>query len=93
MSKSFSQKQKKTIPMPVFLRLLIFYRVFGCFSAMGVQKHYKKRFAKNNVSKGFLQKNRPKIQNRFFSDFFNQVFGRFSVRGVQKHDKKYQQKI
>jgi hypothetical protein len=48
-----------------------------------VQKHNKKHFTKN----------RPKVQNRFFLDFFYHVFGRFSVRGVQKHDKKNIEKI
>jgi hypothetical protein len=56
---------------------------------MGVQKHYKKRFTKKNVSKSFyfLQNNRQKIQNRFFVGFVYHVFGLFSVRGVQKHQK------
>jgi hypothetical protein len=45
----------------------MFYRVFGCFSAMGVQKHYKKRFAKNRVER-VLPKSGEK-QNRFFGDF------------------------
>jgi hypothetical protein len=51
---------------------------------MGVQKHHKKRFAKNCVEK-FLPKNRQKIQNRFFDDFFYHVFGHFLVRGFFKH--------
>jgi hypothetical protein len=50
-------RQKK--PMPVPPRLLLFYRVFGCFSATGVQKHHKRRTAKK-----FLQKARSKIKNR-----------------------------
>jgi hypothetical protein len=33
---------------------------------MGVQKHYKKRFAKKNHVENILQKIRPKIQNRLF---------------------------
>jgi hypothetical protein len=37
----------------------------------------------------FLQKNRPKTQNRFFLDcFLSRFLGVFSVRGFQKHDKK-----
>jgi hypothetical protein len=46
---------------------------------------------KEIVSKSFLQKIRPKIQNAkpTFSRFFvYHVFGRFSMRGGQKHDKK-----
>jgi hypothetical protein len=65
-----------------FLHFLCFvgiYRVFGCFSARGVQSVTKKTF---------LQTNRQKIQNRFFLDFiitFLVIFGRFS--GVQKYHK------
>jgi hypothetical protein len=60
---------------------------------MGVQKHYKKYFAEKNRVETFLQKNRPKVQNRFFfSILFGHVFGRFSVRGVQKHDKNIEEK-
>jgi hypothetical protein len=40
---------------------------------MGVQKHYKKRFAKKNVEK-LLQKNRPKTQNRWCQNDVQQVF-------------------
>jgi hypothetical protein len=54
---------------------------------MGVQKHYKKRFAKKSCRKVF-KKIDKKTQNRLFLDFVYHVFGRFSVRGVQKHDKK-----
>jgi hypothetical protein len=72
--------------MSVFPQLLLFDHVFGCFSAMGVQKHKKKTFCKKHRVEKFLQKIGPKIQNRFFLDFFSHVFGRFSVRGVQKHD-------
>jgi hypothetical protein len=52
---------------------------------MGVQKHYQKRFTKKKRVEKFLQKNRPKIQNRFFPRFFYRVVGRFSARGVQEH--------
>jgi hypothetical protein len=73
--------------MSVFPRLFWFYRVFGCFLAMGVQKHYKKRLTKKIVSKSFNKKFDQKSQTDFFSIFFYHVFGRFSVRGVQQHDK------
>jgi hypothetical protein len=80
---NFPQKIDKVFP-----RLFCFYRGFGCFLAMGVQKHNKKRSAQKIVSKRFY-----KIQNRFFVDFLcNHVFGRFSVRGVQKHHKKLSKK-
>jgi hypothetical protein len=82
MSKTFPEKilRKPTkFSISVFPQLFLFYRVFRCFLAMGVQKHYK------NV----LQTKRfTKIQTDFFSIFVYHVFGRFSVRGVQKHDKK-----
>jgi hypothetical protein len=46
-------KKSTKVSMSVFPRLPLFYRVFGCFSAMRVQKHTKKRFTKNIVSKSF----------------------------------------
>jgi hypothetical protein len=58
---NFFQKVDK-ISMSVFPRLFLFYRIFGCFSAMGVQKHHKNVLQKNRVEK-FLRKIRPKIQN------------------------------
>jgi hypothetical protein len=51
-AESLFQKKSTKTSMSVFPRLVLFYRGFGCFSAMGVQKHYKKRFAKTIVSKG-----------------------------------------
>jgi hypothetical protein len=56
---------------------------------MGVQKHYKKRFAKKIVSKRFYKEIDKKSKTDFFSISFYHIFGRFSVRGVQKHHKKY----
>jgi hypothetical protein len=75
--KNYSQNKLTNISMSVFYRFFLFYRVFGCFSAMGVRRHFKK----------FDQKSKTD----FLTIFFNHVFGRFSVRGVQvqKHDKKY----
>jgi hypothetical protein len=66
----------------------IFLSRFRVFSAMGVQKHYKKRFTKTIVSKSFYKKFDQKSKTDFFSNCFSHVFGRFSMRGVQKHDKK-----
>ena len=75
--------------MSGFSRFFSFYRVFGCFLAMGVQKHNKdKRSAKKIVSKSFYKKLDEKSKTIFFLILYH-VFGRFSVRGVQKHDKKY----
>jgi hypothetical protein len=41
--------------MSVSPRLLLFYRVFVFFSAMGVQKHYKNILQKNRAEK-FVKK-------------------------------------
>jgi hypothetical protein len=47
------QNFDKNFRCQFFLDFFLFYRVLGCFSAMGVQKHYKKRFTKKIVSKRF----------------------------------------
>jgi hypothetical protein len=60
---------------------------------MGVQKHYKKRFANKIMSKSFYKKFDQKSKTDFFSKMFYHVFERFSMRGVQKHDKKNIEKI
>jgi hypothetical protein len=46
----YPQKSTK-ISMSVFPRFFLFYRVFGCFSAMGVQKHHKKLCTKYSCRK------------------------------------------
>jgi hypothetical protein len=95
MSKTFSEKilRKSTkISMSLFPRLFVFYRVFRCFLAMGVHRHYKKRFTKKSCRKVFTKKSTKQSQTDCFSIFFYHVFGRFSVRGDQKHDKKISQK-
>jgi hypothetical protein len=63
---NFSQKiaQKDNVS---FSSTFLFYRVFGCFSAMGVR-----------------QKNRPEIQNDFFSISFITCLG-VSRRGKLKN--------
>jgi hypothetical protein len=50
--------------MSVCPRFFSFYHVFGCFSAMGVQKHHKKRFTKK--SKKVLTKKSKKNPKPFF---------------------------
>jgi hypothetical protein len=65
----------------------LFYRVFRCFLAMGVQKHYNERVAEKSCRKAFSKKSTKKTPD-FFSIAVYHVFGSFSVRGVQKHDKK-----
>jgi hypothetical protein len=73
-------------------RFFLFYLVFRCYLAMGVQKHNKKCFTKKSCRK-FLQKKTTKNQKPKpkpdFSRFVLSRFGRghFSVRGGQKHDK------
>jgi hypothetical protein len=65
----FELKISTKISMSVFPRLFLFYRIFGCFFATGVQKHYKKRFAKKIVSKSFYKKIDQKSKTDFFLDF------------------------
>jgi hypothetical protein len=78
---SFFQNNRQIFQCQFFLDFF-FNRVFGCFSAMGVQKHYQKLFAKKSCRKVFTKE----IDQKSKTDFFYHVFGRFSVRGVQKHD-------
>jgi hypothetical protein len=82
------------IPMSVFPRLLLFYRIFGCFSAMGVQKHCKKRFAKKIVSKSFYKKIDQKSKTDFFTIFCLSRFWVFLAEESSKTlQKKYRKKI
>jgi hypothetical protein len=63
------------------------YRVCGCFPAMGVQKHHKKRFAKTIVSKGFNKKSTKKTTKKSkagFPRFFLSRFLGVSRRGEVK---------
>jgi hypothetical protein len=87
MSKIF-QRLRQKFRCQFFLDFFCFIAFSGVFLATGVQKHYKKRFTKKIVSKGFYKKFDQKSKTDFFSIFFNHVFGRFSMRGVQKHNKK-----
>jgi hypothetical protein len=78
MSKTFSEKIDKFFDIS-FSSIFWVYRVFGCFSAMGVRKHYKKRFTKKSCRK-VLQKDDKNTPNRIFSVLFYHVYGHFSVR-------------
>jgi hypothetical protein len=78
--------------MTVFPRLFLFYRVFGCFSAMGVQKHYKKRFAKKIMSKRFYKKFEQKPKTDFFSKTFLSRFWAFLDEGSSKTRQKINRK-
>jgi hypothetical protein len=72
MSKSFSEQIGGKIDV---------YRVFGCFSAMGIQKYYKKRCAqKKTCRKAFTKKSTKNPKPVFLDYFLNHVFGRFGVR-------------
>jgi hypothetical protein len=83
MSKTFSKISTKN-SMSVFPRLFLFYRVFGCFSAMAVQKHYKKRFTKEIVSKSFYKKFDKTSKTDFLSIFFFSRFWAFLDEGSSK---------
>jgi hypothetical protein len=82
-SKTFPKISTK-ISMSVFPRLPLFYRVFGCFLAMGVQKHYKKRFTKKIASKSFLKKIDHKSKTDFFSNLLLSRFWAFFGDGSSK---------
>jgi hypothetical protein len=77
----YKKSMSKTFPMSVFPRFVWFYRVFGCFAAMGVQKHNNNRFAKKNVSKGFLQKKSTKNPKPIFCRFCLSRFWAFFGEG------------
>jgi hypothetical protein len=62
------QTNRQKIRCPFFLDFF-FNRVFGCFSAMGVQKHYQKKLQKI-VSKSFYKKFDQKSKTDFFSSRF-----------------------
>jgi hypothetical protein len=84
-------------PMPAELKTLGWLSgadATSCaFLAMGVQKHYNKRFPKKSCRK-VCTKQPTKKKNIFFLDLFYHVFGQcFSARGVQRHDKKVSKKI
>jgi hypothetical protein len=64
------------------------YRGFGCFAAMGFQKHHKKkRFAKKSCRKQFTKKTtknpKPIFCRCLFLSRFWKSFGWFSVMGIQ----------
>jgi hypothetical protein len=69
---NFSQNNRNFFDVS-FSSTFLFYRVFGCFSTIGVQKHYKKRFTKKIVSKSFYKKFDQNSQ----TDFFSIVLSRF----------------
>jgi hypothetical protein len=63
---SFFRGNSQKIDNISFSSTFLFYRVFRCFLAMGVQKHYEKRFAKKRV-----ENKKPKTDfYRFFEIAF-----------------------
>jgi hypothetical protein len=90
MSKNFPKKIDKNFDVR-FSSAFSFYRVFGFFSAMGVQKHYKKRFAKI-VSKSFYKKPQIKKSKPIFSRFFSSRFWAFLGEGSSKSPQKISKK-
>jgi hypothetical protein len=70
--------------MSVSPRLFLFYSVFGCFLAMGVQKHNKKRFYKKNRVEKLLKKNSTKNPKPTFSRFVLSRFWAFLDEGSSK---------
>jgi hypothetical protein len=75
-SRENSQKIDKNFDVSFSSIFFLFYRVFRCFLAMGVQKHYKKRLTKKSC--------RQKIPNRFFLDFLLSRFWAFLGEGSSK---------
>jgi hypothetical protein len=69
MSKTFPEKIDNNFDVR-FSSTFLFYRVFGCFLAMGVQKHYKNRFTKKMCRKGFYKKVDKNPKPFFFLDCF-----------------------
>jgi hypothetical protein len=82
---------KNAPPVPkdraVFSSTFLVVSRFRMFLNDEIQKHYKKRFAKQIVSKSFYKKIDQKSKTDCFSILFHHVLGRFSVRGDQKHTK------
>jgi hypothetical protein len=69
MSKTFSKTIDKKIDVS-FSSTFFVDRVFGCFSAMGVQKHTKKTFCKKHRAEKCLQKKLTKNPKPIFSRVF-----------------------
>jgi hypothetical protein len=67
---------------------------FRVFFSDGSSKTLQKTFCKKNRVEKFLQKFRPKVQNRLFLDFFLITFLGVSRCGeLKKHDKRYIESI
>jgi hypothetical protein len=77
---------KNVFDRQFFLDFFLFCRVFGCFSATGVQKHhnYNKRFAKQSCRKVFTKESTKNPKQIFSSISFNRVFWAFLGEGNSK---------
>jgi hypothetical protein len=84
MSKTISKKIDKHFDVSFSSTFFLFYRVFGCFSAMGVQKHTQKTFCKKHRVEEFVQKNSTKKLKPFFSRFVSSRFWAFFDEGSSK---------
>jgi hypothetical protein len=63
MSNAFSKQNRQKFRCQFFLDFFWLYRVFGCFSAMGVKKTPPKTLYEKHRVEKFLQKIQPKIHN------------------------------
>jgi hypothetical protein len=87
------KNQLNTKRFLVFPQLLLFYHVFGCFSAMGVQKHTKKTFCKKTSCRKVFTKNWTENPKPIFSRFFLLFSWAFFGEGSSKTRlKKYRKK-
>jgi hypothetical protein len=75
MSKTFPKEIDKKFDVS-FSSAFWFYRVFGCFSAMGGQKHQQqKTFYRKILSKSYFKTIDKKSKTDFFLDFFLTFLG------------------
>jgi hypothetical protein len=79
-------RQKFRCQMSVFPRFFLFYRGFGCFSVMGVQKHSKTRCTKKSCR--FKKKSTKKSKTDFFSVLFSRFWAFLGERSKKKHHNK-----
>jgi hypothetical protein len=90
---NFSQNFDKNFDVSFSLTFLVLSH-FRVFFSDGSSKTLQKTFCKKNRVEKFLQKNRPKIQNRLFLDFLFITFLGVSREGEFKNTiKKYRKKI
>jgi hypothetical protein len=83
MSKTFPEKIENFDVS--FSSIFLFYRVFRCFSAMGVQKHHKNLLQNNRVKKFYkkIDKNPKPI---FFSIFSSRFWANIGEKNAQPWD-------